>query len=171
MSSSFSASFSPPCSSCCLTVGQLLQQAALVGSGLAAGGALFTSLVISPSRTTLTPTDALKNFQMLFKPSACFIGGISATSSICAAVAYFLDRKNQSLPLAGCAVCMALPIIWTVGIMLGTNKQLLDEKAEEKLNSDRKVELLTKWTLMHHARSLFAMAGLFCAIRSISIKS
>eukprot|EP00922_Rhytidocystis_sp_ex-Travisia-forbesii_P005898 GHVS01008557.1.p2 GENE.GHVS01008557.1~~GHVS01008557.1.p2 ORF type:complete len:183 (-),score=62.14 GHVS01008557.1:487-1035(-) len=176
MSTSFTASFTPPpsscSSSCCLTLGQLLQQAACVGSSLAAGGALFTSLVICPVRMALPAGEALKNYQLLFKPSAWFVGGLSTASSLCAATAYLLmDRqKPESLAVAGCAVCMAVPLLWTVAVMWGTNSELLmEEEGGPKSRSDGKVmELLGKWNCLHSIRSIFALAGLLCAVRGLT---
>ena len=141
---------------------EALQFAAICGSGLFAGAALYINLVEHPARMECGTELAATVFGPSYKRAAVMQVALAAVATISAIISAW--HQNSALWAAGAALIFAV-IPFTLIVILPTNKQLLDPLLDR--SSAHTHTLLRRWARLHAGRTVMSLAAEFIFIAEV----
>jgi hypothetical protein len=124
-------------------------------AALFAGGALYVSLVEHPARLATGPPMAVAQFRTSYPRAAWLQGGLAVGGALAAAGAW-LGGGGAGWLAAGALLGLVVP--YTLGVILPTNKRLLDRTLSPDAPEAR--QLLRRWTALHAVRTVLGLAAL-----------
>jgi len=140
------------------------QAIATITTNLWVGSSLYISLTEIPARRSLATAEAkLKNFQTIFPfagRQVGILGGISLVSSV---FSWYKETNEDHafLLLVHSGILVGL-MVWTLGLLLPINLQLIDGTNALKKGESNVESLLAKWAPLHHVRTIGGLVCMAC---------
>lgn len=139
-------------------------------AGVLAGAAIFESVVDTPSRNELKPTNRILLFRIKFpRAKNMFISGIAALVPTLCTAAYV---TNAPLLYHAC-VPFGIMIPYTAVALAPVNTRLMtmsDEDIAKDDGSGEIVALTTKWAKLHAVRTVSYFTGFALCLGSLAKK-
>ncbi len=142
----------------------ILQNAAILATGLFAGAALYISLVEHPARMSCGTTLAVAQFAPSYKRGALMQVSLALLAFVAAMAAWWTGAGRVWL-VGSLLVVSVIP--FTLLAILPTNKRLLDLTLDK--DSYEAKRLLVRWGRLHAVRtalSLAAFAVFVCSLKA-----
>lgn len=132
----------------------VLEFAAVVCAGLFAGAALYVTLVEHPARMSCGTALAVKEFGPSYKRAAAMQASLAGLAFL-AAIGAWIETSQAGWLIGG--ILIGFPIVWTVVVILPTNKKLLDPSLDGDSLTAR--GLLERWGRLHAVRTLVSVTA------------
>ena len=135
----------------------LVDVALLLATGLCAGAAVYVSLVEHPARVAGGTALAVAEFRPSYRRGAVMRASLAALAAVAGIGDWARGHGARPLP-AG--LVMVFRIAFTLGVILPTNKRLMEMPLEQAGPESRK--LIETWAALHAVRT--ALGALATAI-------
>ncbi|KAI0561100.1 hypothetical protein FGB62_93g032 [Gracilaria domingensis] len=150
-----------------ITYVRLLEVCAAIGTGFAAGGMSYITLVEAPSRSKLSPADQLQHWRTTF-PSAMAL--FKPTNIMLVPTLIACSRLTGKSLYLGAALPFALIAPFTAVAMMPTNKKLLTcpSPVEDK-EEDEVKDMIKSWARKHAVRVFLGVSGFVCTVSACAL--
>jgi uncharacterized membrane protein len=133
----------------------LLDLLALLSLGLFAGAAVYVTLVEHPARRQCGTLLAITEFRPSYRRGAVMQASLAAVGGLAGVGDW--ARGHGALPLAA-GLLMVAVIAFTLGVILPTNKRLLDPSLDP--GAAEAPALLARWGRLHAVRTAAGVVAL-----------